>query len=380
MRETADIVVIGGGTTGCAIAWSLARSGKRVRLIERAHLGAGSSGASPGIVRQYYSDRALCALAADGLDVYRHWREAVGGECGYRRTGFLTAVPTADEHATRAHVASLQAMGIALEWMSADVLQQRYPDLARDDIAGAVYEPDAGYCDARATASAFAIGAQSYGAIIDLGRAARRIVTSKGRVTGVETDRDSIDCGMVINAAGPWTRALAAQCGAPLPISASRQCVAIVRIDEETGSALPGYSDRGAGFYLRPDLPGHYFIGSLRAADATAIDPDDVEPSMAYAERLRYRDRAAGRFGRLSHAALSGSRVSFFDETPDGNPLFGPDARVQGMFVAAGLSGHGFKFAPVFGRAAAEWVATGRMRSEMRAFAVERVLERSMSE
>jgi glycine/D-amino acid oxidase-like deaminating enzyme len=374
MRETADVVVIGGGVTGCSIAWHLTRGGARVRLVERSDIGAGSSGASPGIVRQYYADRALCRLAADGLDVYRHWREIVGGECGYRRTSFFTAVPIADEHAVRAHVASLQAMGIALECMSAETLRHRYPDLSTDDLAGAVYEPDAGYCDARTAALTWARSARSSGAAIELGRTVQRIRSHAGRVTGVETDRGPIDCETVINAAGPWAAMLAAECGAPLPISASRQSVAIMRIAQEQGNHLPGYSDRHAGFYLRPDAPGYYLIGSLRPEDSGPTNPNNVGLSMTYAQALVYRDRAARRFARLANAMPSGSRVSFFDDTPDGNPLFGPDPRVQGIFVAAGLSGHGFKFAPVFGQAAAQWLSSGRIRPEMRAFEIARVL------
>ena len=88
----------------------------------------------------------------------------------------------------------------------------------------------------------------------------------------------------------------------------------------------------------------------------------------------RYRNRAARRFSRLTDAVPVGSRVSFFDDTPDGNPLFGPDPRVQGLFVAAGLSGHGFKFAPLFGRAVADWVSTGTVCQRMSAFEMKRVL------
>ena len=374
MRETADVVVIGGGVTGCSIAWHLARDGARVTLVERSDIGAGSSGASPGIVRQYYADRALCRLASDGLDAYRRWREIVGGECGYRRTGFFTAVPTADEHAARAHVASLQATGIALEWMDVDTLRHRYPDCAIHDLAGAVYEPDAGYCDARTTAQTWARAARSSGAGIELGRTVQRIRVQAGRVTGVETDRGPIDGEIVVNAAGPWAAMLAAECGAALPISASRQCVATMRIAEEEGDHLPGYSDRNAGFYLRPDAPGYYVIGSLRPEDSGPTNPNNPGVAMTYAQALGYRERAARRFARLTNALPSGSRVSFFDDTPDGNPLFGPDPRVQGMFVAAGLSGHGFKFAPVFGQAAAQWLSSGRIRPEMRAFDVARVV------
>lgn len=375
MRETADVVVIGAGTTGCAIAWHLARSGAAVRLVERSDIGAGASGASPGIVRQYYADSTLAILARAGLDTYRHWGDVVGGECGYRRTGFATAVSIAQEQTARAHIAALQAKGIELEWWPREILGRRFPDLQGDDLAGAVFEADAGYCDARATALTYAHRAHAYGTIIDIRCAALRIVVQGDGVAAVETERGRIDCGIVVNAAGPWAATLAARCGAPVPISASRQGVAIFSIGDEKSAILPGFSDRDAGFYLRPDSPGRYFIGSLRADDSGATDPDNVGRAMDDAEAIRYRDRAARRFARLAEAIPIGRRVSFFDDTPDGNPLFGPDPRISGLFIAAGLSGHGFKFAPVFGQAADDWVSGRRMRPEIYAFAVERALE-----
>jgi glycine/D-amino acid oxidase-like deaminating enzyme len=377
MHETATVVVIGGGTTGCGIVWRLAREGVDVRLVERSGIAAGSSGASPGIVRQYYPDPALVMLASAGLDVYRHWRETVGGDCGYRRTGFFTAVALADEASVRVQIARLRTAGVALEWVPAEALQSRCHDLAIDGLAGAVHEADAGYCDPRATALAFADDARSHGAVIDTGYTVRRIRTEANRVTGIDTDRGRIDCALVVNAAGPWSAALAAGCGAALPISASRQCVVRVRVDDHAEDAdrpLPVFSDRQGGFYLRPDLRGHYLIGTLQASDSRPTDPDNFARTMNDAERLRYRNRAARRFARLRAATPVDCRVSFFDDTPDGNPLFGPDPRVEGLFVAAGLSGHGFKFAPVFGQEVAGWLRTGQMRPEMKAFEVRRVL------
>lgn len=378
MRDHADVVVIGAGTTGASVAWHLARAGLSVRLLDKGTVASGASGASPGIVRQYYADPALSQLAAQGVRAYREWADHYPGECGYRQTGFLTAVASHEQQATQANIALLRAQGEQLQWQSRSEVQQRVPDLNTEGVAGWVYESEAGYCDPRLTAQSFVAGARALGAQFDRCHEVRGIVCQSGRVTGVQTDVGFIACGHVVNAAGPWSAALAADCAAPLPITATRQCVAIVEPAQTPAEALapmPGYSDRQAGFYLRPDDSGVYLIGSLLACDSAPIDPDAFDLRMSDEALGRYRDRAALRVRRLAQARPVGRRVSFFDNTPDGNPIIGADPRVSGLVVAAGLSGHGFKFAPLFGQAIARWVQDGQPPQGMEAFAMERFLQ-----
>lgn len=379
MHEYADVIVIGAGTTGTSAAWHLARTGMSVRLLDKGAIAAGSSGASPGIVREYYADPALSRLAARGVQGYRDWQQHYPGTCGYRRTGFLTAVPEYERLFTQANLERLHAAGSTLQWYSAAQAQALVPDLNTEGLAGAIYEPDAGYCDPRQTARSFAAGAQALGAVIEEGRGAQHIVCQAGRVIGVQTSSGFIACSRVVNAAGPWAAALAADCQAPLPIQATRQAVAIVQTSAEN-PAMPGYCDREAGFYLRPDAPGSYFIGLLGAAEGELIDPDTFDRTLSNKTLLAYRDRAAGRVQRLREALPADRRVSFFDTTPDGNPIVGADPRVPGLMVAAGLCGHGFKFAPLFGQAIARWTIArwamgGAVEQALLTFAVERFLD-----
>lgn len=368
MAETADVVVVGGGTTGCSIAWHLSRAGLKVRLLEQGAIASGSTGDSPGIVRQYYPDLELATLAANCLRTYLGWHELFGGDCGYKRTGFITGIAPSEWERTRDLVASQRAEGVGVELLSVTGMQELVPDLVGEGLAGAVYEPDGGYCAPRAAAQCFADGARRFGAMVEEFRAVRCIDATGGRVRGVETDAGRIDCPVVINAAGPWARGLAATCGVSLPITATRQCVAVVAIASDAEAPLPGYGERGLGFYLRPDGGGTYMIGSLLASDSYPIDPSNFDRRMNEEAVERFAARAARRFMRLTGAKPAGSRVSFFDETPDGNPLVGADPQVGGLIVVAGLSGHGFKFAPILGSGICELLQTGKMPTVLAKF------------
>ncbi|QIH10755.1 MULTISPECIES: FAD-binding oxidoreductase [unclassified Pseudomonas] len=375
MHDHADVIVIGGGTTGASVAWHLVRTGLSVRLLEKGAIASGSSGASPGIVRQYYADPALSHLAAQGVQAYRDWSQHYPGECGYRQTGFLTGITQHQERSTKDNISLLREQGGAIQWLSPAEAQLLVPDLCTEGLAGLVYEPESGYCDPRLTAQSFALGAQKLGAVIENKRAARQIVCKGGRVQGVQTDSGFIACEYVVNAAGPWASALAGGCAAPLPIVATRQCVGIVAVKPvDDLPPMPGYSDRDSGFYLRPDDEDRYFIGSLLREDSELINPDAFDRSMSDQSVRHYRDRAVMRLRRLEGARPVGSRVSFFDDTPDGNPIVGADPRISGMLVAAGLCGHGFKFAPIFGQAIALWMERKTLLEGMAPFSMERFL------
>ncbi|WP_371824931.1 NAD(P)/FAD-dependent oxidoreductase [Serratia sp. JSRIV002] len=200
-------------------------------------------------------------------------------------------------------------------------------------------------------------------------------MSRKRLVEVVETDTGLVRSPLIVNAAGPWAAALSESCQAPLPISASRQCVAIIQLqNDENGKRLPGYSDRQRGFYLRPSAVNQYMIGSLAQHDRELADPDRLDRQMSESAIRQFVTRAETRFGRFGSVSPVGSRVSFFDDTPDGNPIIGADPRVEGLFVAAGLSGHGFKFAPVFGPAILQAITSKTCMKGMEAFAVERFL------
>lgn len=371
MPETADAIIIGGGTTGCSIAWYLARAGLNVRLLERGSIASGSTGASPGIVRQYYPDIALATLAAECLDIYLDWRTTIGGDCGYRRTGFLTGIAPADWISAAELVATQRSAGIGVHLVSVAEMRELALDLVDEGLAGGIYEPDGGYCDPRATALCFAASARQMGAVLDEFQHVRRIHTIGGRVSGVETDDHRIESPIVINAAGPWAKALAATCGVDLPITATRQAVAMIGINEHE-VRLPGYSDRAKGFYLRPNGKDAYLVGSLVASDSYVVNPDIFDQTVRDETIKRFTSRALQRFERFERATSVGYIVSFFDETPDGNPLIGAHPQVDGLFVAAGLSGHGFKFAPAFGQGISDLIQTGQTQAVFEKFAVAR--------
>ncbi|MBI2198020.1 MAG: FAD-binding oxidoreductase, partial [Candidatus Rokubacteria bacterium] len=148
MTESADVVVIGGGCEGTSTAWHLARAGAgRVLLLERHDLAAGATGRSSAIVRTHYTHEALVRMALAGRRVFERFAEIVGGEAGFRRTGFLALVGLDDVAALRANVAMHRAAGVSAHALSPDDIRALEPRLGLDGVDAAAWEPDSGYAD-----------------------------------------------------------------------------------------------------------------------------------------------------------------------------------------------------------------------------------------
>src|SRR5947199_6722346 len=138
MAVNCDIIIVGGGVMGTSIAWQLAkrRAGK-VMLLEKAYLGAGSSGKSGAIVRQHYSNRLTAGMAQKSLRVFEHFEDAVGGPPVFTHTGMVLVVNERDRAGLEANVAMQRELGIHVRMVSGQVLADIDPNarLAEDEVA-----------------------------------------------------------------------------------------------------------------------------------------------------------------------------------------------------------------------------------------------------
>ncbi|HEX7786933.1 MAG TPA: FAD-dependent oxidoreductase, partial [Methylomirabilota bacterium] len=209
MTSAADIVIIGGGANGTSTAFHLASMGARsVRLLERRHLAAGATGKSGALVRMHYTNEHESRLALEGLRIFRDFGAIVGGECGFQAPGFLQLVPPGYEAALRRNLARQQHLGVDTREVSREEVRGIFPELRTDDVGAVAYEPGSGYADPNATAYAFAAAARRLGVTVDTGCEVTRILTERGRVTGVETARGPVQAPVVVLVPGAWGQPL----------------------------------------------------------------------------------------------------------------------------------------------------------------------------
>jgi sarcosine oxidase subunit beta len=324
-----SVSVIGAGISGLSIALQLLERGLGpVTIYERTGIGSGASGIQPGGVRRQWGTRANCLMAQESFAFWRSFGEAFT-ECGYL---FL-----ADEEATLARLeaglALQHSLGIPSRLLSAAAAAEVVPGLEPAGVLGAAWCAEDGYFDRpQAVVEAFAREVGERIEVTGVNRIAAdgagwRLELASGAV--VATDA-------VVVAAGAETRALVASLGFELPIVEEARTLSLSEpIRERLLEPLVIAIDRG--------------IAAKQLADGRVLASDLRD------EGGEWRRRLHALLPMLEFVTFPIVATGSYDMTPDGQPII--DALADGLWVAAGFSGHGFMLAPSTGRLVADGLA-----------------------
>lgn len=349
--RTADVVIVGGGVTGVSIAFHLAGLGlRRVLVVERAFLGSGGTGRSVGIIRQLYPTRETSEMVLRSLAVFERFGEAVGGESGFVRTGALIGVSAAMRPTLENTLVLQRDVGIRAEILAPGDLGRIEPRIDPSGLGAILWEPGSGYGDPAAVTAGFAGAARRRGALIEQGVEVVAIRREAGRVVGVDTaGGERIAAPVVINAAGLWAPRVARLAGVELPIVIGRHPVFVVSRPSGFGAPHPVYLDLAGGSYARPETGGLTITGSLTDDEAQhPMDADLLGAEAGFDEAAEVLARTARAIPALGEARFSRGYAGAFDITPDWMPIL-DESPVRGFWIAAGMSGHGFKLSPAVG-------------------------------
>jgi sarcosine oxidase subunit beta len=375
MNETADIIIIGGGVMGASIAYQLAKQGSgRVVVLEREALSNGTTGRSGAIVRQHYSNDFSIRMAKDCLLVFQHFDDLIGGDCGFATTGLIVMTDGQGAGALRANVQMQQEQGVDTQLISPAEVSEVAPGYSSEGVELACYEPDTGVADPMATTHCFAKRAHDYGAIIREGVAVMQILVEGERVAGVRTTQDELRAPVVVLAANVWSVPLAQAIGISLPIISTRHPMVALRRPNDFGGRTGLHAvglDLTRQIYLRPDVGGVTLVGSTENV-STPSDPDNYAQGLSEQEIAHFRIMAGGSIPALARAVTRGGWAGIYDDTPDYHPILDRLPGYDGLYCAAGFSGHGFKLSPSVGQWMAQLILSGSKPDDMQHFAFDR--------
>jgi glycine/D-amino acid oxidase-like deaminating enzyme len=356
MRKTAEAVIIGGGVTGCSALYYLTSLGMRdVALLERDVLASGGSGRSQAILRMHYSNPITAGMAWKSLEVFQRFQEIVGQSAGYVRTGYFAIVKPEDVKPLKQNVAMQQDLGIDTRLVSREEVKDLAPMLEVDDAGAMAYESQSGYADPYLVATGFAHRAREMGAEVYMRVGATSIIATGGKETGVETPQGFISTPRVLVAAGPWTPRLLGPLGLDIPITTTRHQVVMVHRPQGLLPTHPTVGDIAQEFSFRPDAEDLTLIG-IGEGEA---DVDDYEQGVDQATVEEAISKLVRRMPAMAEGYFRGGWSGLFDVTPDWHPVMDKAPGIDGLYVAAGFSGHGFKLSPMVGLSMAEMMTNG---------------------
>lgn len=363
--QTCDILVVGGGVMGVSIAHALAqRRAGRVVVLEKAFLGAGSSGKSGAIIRQHYSNRLTASMARHSLAVFEHFDDLVGGPPVFTHTGMAIVVNQRDRQALETNVTMQRELGIDVRLISAQELAELDPNARLAEDEAAALEAEAGYVEAVQVLTSYAYAAGRLGADVRQGVEVKALIREGERVAGVETSEGRYECRTVVLATGPWAAQLGREMGLSLPVQACRTQVALYRKPPDFGRRCLVYADFVQGIYFKPTHGDILHAGSIGGEEIQQpVDPDDYNEAADRAWLPQVRQRLSRRYPAMHRGYGRGGYGALYAITPDWHPILDRLPGVEGAFCAVGFSGHGFKMSPVVGQLLAELIVDGQART-----------------
>ena len=356
-----EAVIIGGGVMGCSILYNLAERGLAdTVLLERDVLGSGSTGRSQAILRMHYSNEVTTRLAWDSLSIFKNFQELTGTPSGYVKTGYFVIVGPEDRDAMLDNVAMQRATGVDTSVVTAEDVQEIAPMVRTYDGESFAYEPESGYADPYSVTTGYANAARDRGARILAESPAVGVEITTNRVSAVLTESERIETPIAVVAAGPWSGPLLASIGVDVPLRPIRHQVIMLRRPQDVVPEHPIIGDVVFDMSPRPDAGNLTLIGVGEDEDAS---PDTFNQGVDMPMVEATFEKLVKRMPGMSHALFRGGWSGLFTTTPDWHPILDKVDGVEGLYIAVGFSGHGFKLSPMIGVAMSELITRGSAES-----------------
>jgi len=344
-----DAVIIGAGSVGLPTAFFLAQAGLQPLVIDQfASPGQGSNKAAIGGIRATHSAPSKIRLCIESLKVFSSWEERYGDDIEWYRGGYsFVAYREREVQALKDLLAVQQDFGLDIRWLDRDDLLEVMPSLNPRNLLGGTFSPDDGSASPLLSAHAFYTRAEQRGARFHFGERVTGVITRRGKVVGVRTDKGGYATHTVINAAGPWGRSAAQMAGLDAPVTPDSHEAGItepverflepmvVDLRAAEGSKNYYFYQHGTGalvFCITPEPP---IVGTDRR------ETSEFLPMIA--------PRMVGLMPKLANIRIRRTWRGLYPMTPDGFPVVGDSKELEGYIFAVGMCGQGFMLGPGIG-------------------------------
>ena len=374
MNRTFDVIIIGGGASGCSTAMQLSLQGRSVLVLDKAQFGSGSTGQAAGLGAQLRSNPSETRLLMEGIEVVGEMERKLNEKI-FTRTGSLHVAATEDRAGElRDFVESGKTIGFDIELVDREFAKSRLPCMRTDDLIEFCYCPTDGHFAPNELLNGYIRIARDAGATFLSQTRVEDIMMSGGRVKGVQTAGASFFAPVVVNAAGPWSYLVAELTQTPMATATLGHYYLVtepvpgVQISP-TDAAI---RDRANRIYSRPEMGG-LLVGSYEQEPveySMEALPEDFQMSEIRIKRDNLNvalliEAASQRFPFINERTPMSVTTGIMTFTPDGHALCGPVHDVEGLYYCTGFNGRGVFQSTSVGFLLADIICKGRSRYQM---------------
>ncbi len=374
MNRAFDVIIIGGGASGCSTAMQLSLQGRSVLVLDKAQFGSGSTGQAAGLGAQLRSNPSETRLLMEGIEVVGEMERKLNEKI-FTRTGSLHVAATEDRAGElRNFVESGKTIGFDIDLVDREFAKSRLPCMRTDDLIEFCYCPTDGHFAPSELLNGYIRIARDAGATFLSQTRVEDIMMSGGRVKGVQTAGASFFAPVVVNAAGPWSYLVAELTQTPMATATLGHYYLVtepvpgVQISP-TDAAI---RDRANRIYSRPEMGG-LLVGSYEQEPveySMEALPEDFQMSEIRIQRDNLNvalliEAASQRFPFINERTPMSVTTGIMTFTPDGHALCGPVHDVEGLYYCTGFNGRGVFQSTSVGFLLADIICKGRSRYQM---------------
>jgi sarcosine oxidase subunit beta len=371
LKQTYDVVIIGAGIHGLAIAYYLCKNGiNNIAVLEKSYLGAGNSGRNTAILRSNYRTAEGIPFYNESIRIWENLSAELDYNLMFSQQGHLTLAHT-DAALTGLRIRAEANRQLGVESFLIDVRETKklVPALyvgkdVRYPIIGALYHPPGGNIRHDAVVWAYARAADRLGVDIHTRTEVTGISVHHDRIAGVETTAGRLQTGIVVNATSGWCSTICEMARISLPVTTHPLQACVTEplkpfLDKVVVSA-------NLHVYVNQSDRGELVLGS------------EIDPYTSYSQRstLHTLESIAAHtielFPSLHNISVMRQWTGVCDMTPDYSPIMGNVPSLTGFILDVGWGTYGFKAGPVSGSRIAELIATGKTPDLIKPFSLER--------
>jgi len=366
--ESADVVIAGGGISGCALAYQLAKRNVDVVLLERETLGSQSTGKCAGGVRQQFSTEDNVKVMRLSVKLLESFEQETGHPADFRQIGYLFVFTQPQQVEDFRHNMEMwHRVGLTeARWVDPAEAAKMVPVMNVEDVLGCTFCPTDGIASPADVTAGYATAARRLGARLREGVEVTGIDIAAGRVQGVRTSAGDIATRLVINCAGPWAASIGRMAGLEIPVLPYRRHIAVTGAFPAVPRNTPMTVDFHTSLYFHPEGDGVL----MGMSDRTEPPAYVTDVNWDFLEKMF--EQAARRAPALAGAGVKTAWAGLYESTPDHQAILGPIAEIEGFWCAAGFSGHGFMQAPAAALLVTQLLLDKKSEIDISSFAFER--------